>query len=164
MKKIIPLLFGASMILTLSACGVGGKTKGHTYNFKYPTADHAIWWEMHENRIKQEPSIRDVEGMYSITCNLDLEDIGFLGINDYFNLIMADGYTISTATSNITDPNDWLKKDNPIPHTTFELHTDPFETSFTTSYHNNYRIELSGTNANATVPYQLAIYYTNLRM
>ena len=83
-----------------------------------------------------------------------------MGLNDYFGLIMADGYVILEAQSNLTNPDDWLGNSIAFPSTTFELKTDPYKTSFGTAYHNVYRIDLDGTYSKAITPYQLTIKYT----
>lgn len=82
MKKIKAIFLVLFMLLVLSACGGGSSSNngGHSYKYKYPTGvEHAVWWEMHENRIKEEPSITEWEGYKHIEVKLDLEDIGYLG-------------------------------------------------------------------------------------
>ncbi len=163
MKKLVTFILGMSAMFSVAGCNNPAGTGGHSYNFKYPTADHAVWWEMHENRIREEPYISQREGYLYINVNLDLEDIGFLGINDYFGLITAAGYTMYENTP-VKDPDDWVKAETPILLTRFDLYTDPFEGPFSVQYHHSYTIELSGAYKNATRPYQLAISFIHQEM
>ena len=61
MRKAIAFILGILMVFSLSACGGSSNNSkdGHSYKYKYPTeVEHAVWWEMHENRIKKNHLLR----------------------------------------------------------------------------------------------------------
>ena len=70
MKKLVTFILGMSAMFSVAGCNNPAGTGGHSYNFKYPTADRAVWWEMHENRIREEPYISQREGYLYINVNL----------------------------------------------------------------------------------------------
>lgn len=167
MKKLFVL--GLSALL-LCGCNVGGGAT-HSYSFKYPetTYGHAVWWTMHENRICEEPSI-ERSGLDDgsngtleiINVNLDLEDIGFLGINDYFSMIYADGYQSSMPADFVyADPNNWIDASpSTIPmHWIMEI--EPYQGPYCVMYHKTFIIELTGyTKHSASNANHLMIHYS----
>lgn len=138
------------------ACG-GGENKlvpDKKYNYKYPTdcvGGRAVWWEMHENRICEEPWINTVadddysqEVLYSV--KLDLRNCGFLGINDYFGRLFAAGYMYN-QDYNKHPMEEWLNwpKEWKELHTYLYQQADPYTMFGSTYYKTTWQIELIGT-------------------
>lgn len=126
----------------------------NNYGFKYPTncwGGGAVWWEMHENRIYQEPGFKEeiIDGhqnaWYSVS--LDLYQCGYLGINDYFNQILAAGYTLLDGAS----ADEWVNGTNKLVNTHFFKGEEPYETYGVVSYHKNRTIELYGNRTDGSV-------------
>ena len=76
MKKLISTLLTAMVImavLCLVSCSKNHSSDTtNNYGFKYPTncwGGGAVWWEMHENRIYQQPGVIRMPGMQPVlTC------------------------------------------------------------------------------------------------
>ena len=126
----------------------------NNYGFKYPTncwGGGAVWWEMHENRIFQEPGVKEqiIDGhqdaWYSVS--LDLYQCGYLGINDYFGQIMAAGYTLQDGAS----ADEWVNGKNKTIYTQFFQGEEPYETYGVVAYHKNRTIRLDGNRSDGSV-------------
>ena len=158
MKKLTAILtvcFAAAALCLVSCNKDNSKTDTpNDYGFKYPTnciGGGAVWWEMHENRIYQKPSVEEkvVDNMqraYYTVC-LDLYQCGYLGINDYFNQIMAAGYSLPDGA----DADEWVNGTNKLVNTTFRKGSDPYDSWGSTLYHKNYEIKLAGDRNNGSV-------------
>ena len=119
MKKFISTLPTAMVImavLCLVSCSKNHSSDTpNNYGFKYPTncwGGGAVWWEMHENRIYQQPGVQEqiIDGHQDAwyAASLDLYQCGYLGINDYFGQIMAAGYTLQDGAS----ADEWVNGKN----------------------------------------------------
>ncbi|MBR6305774.1 MAG: hypothetical protein IKR38_03215 [Bacteroidales bacterium] len=171
--KMSNAFFAAGTALLAAMCLVScGKDPAsdtpNNYGFKYPSncwGGGAVWWEMHENRIYQEPGVSEniVDGdkHATYTATLDLYQCGYLGINDYFAQIMAAGYELQYGAT----ADEWVNGTDKLINTQFFRGEDPYETWGTVSYHKNHQISLGGNRQNGSVSAKydapsLAITYT----
>ena len=144
----------AVILFSCSGSGIQKNDAPNNYGFKYPTncwGGGAVWWEMHENRIYQQPGVKEeiVDGhqdaWYSVS--LDLYQCGYLGINDYFNQILAAGYTQQDGAS----PDEWVNGKNKLVYTQFFQGEEPYETYGVIAYHKNRTIRLEGNRSDGSV-------------
>jgi len=126
----------------------------NNYGFKYPVncwGGGAVWWEMHENRIYQQPGvseeITDGHQRAWYQASLDLYQCGYLGINDYFNQILAAGYTLQDGAG----ADEWVNGQNKLIYTQFSMGAEPYETYGVVAYHKNHTIRLDGNRTNGSV-------------
>lgn len=126
----------------------------NNYGFKFPEncwGGSAVWWEMHENRIFQKPGVIEetIDGFKSgwYSASLDLYQCGYLGINDYFNQILAAGYTIQDGALD----DEWVNGKNKLVYTQFFRGEEPYQTFGVTAYHKNYTIRLDGNRTDGSV-------------
>ena len=150
--KLFKVLSLAVVLITAAACSEGGKlAPDKKYGFKYPTncvGDKAVWWEMHENRICEEPVIstqQDGDYYYSISyqVKLDLRNCGFLAINDYFNQLFAAGYQYWEYTPQKLE--DFFDESLHFINCDLQQQAEPYETWGVTAYKTGWGISLSGT-------------------